>query len=100
MIVYELNYNTIINIIDSEQKIADKANEFFVNNYTETYVKNFWFNNDEKLISSVYKIMQKDSKFKALMVQKISFMEVKVANLNNYSIKRDSLINLIKNNKK
>ena len=98
--VYELNYNTIINIIDSEQKIADKADEFFVNNYTETYVKNFWFNNDEKLISSVYKIMQKDSKFKALMVQKISFMEVKVAHLNNYSIKRDSLINLIKSNKK
>ena len=98
--VYELNYNTIINIIDSEQKIADKADEFFVNNYTETYVKNFWFNNDEKLISSVYKIMQKDSKFKALMVQKISFMEVKVAYLNNYSIKRDSLISLIKSNKK
>ena len=98
--VYELNYNTIINIIDSEQKIADKADEFFVNNYTETYVKNFWFNNDEKLISSVYKIMQKDSKFKALMVQKISFMEVKVTHLNNYSIKRDSLINLIKSNKK
>ena len=98
--VYELNYNTIINIIDSEQKIADKADEFFVNNYTETYVKNFWFNNDEKLISSVYKIMQKDSKFKALMVQKISFMEVKVTYLNNYSIKQDSLINLIKSNKK
>jgi len=98
--VYELNYNTIINIIDSEQKIADKADEFFVNNYTETYVKNFWFNNDENLISSVYKIMQKDSKFKALMVQKISFMEVKVAHLNDYSIKRDSLINLIKSNKK
>jgi hypothetical protein len=98
--VYELNYNIIINIIDSEQKIADKADEFFVNNYTETYVKNFWFNNDEKLISSVYKIMQKDSKFKALMVQKISFMEVKVAHLNDYSIKRDSLINLIKSNKK
>ena len=56
--------------------------------------------NDEKLISSVYKIMQKDFKFKALMVQKISFMEVKVAHLNDYSIKRDSLINLIKSNKK
>ena len=54
----------------------------------------------EKLISSVYKIMQKDSKFKALMVQKISFMEVKVTYLNNYSIKQDSLINLIKSNKK
>jgi hypothetical protein len=42
--------------------------------------------------------MQKDSKFKALMVQKISFMEVKIAQLDNYSKKRDSLINLIKNN--
>ena len=92
MIVYELNYNTIINIIDSEQKIADKANEFFVNNYTETYVKNFWFNNDEKLISSVYKIMQKDSKFKALMVQKISFMEIKVSGLDNYSKKKPGFL--------
>ena len=99
MIVYELNYNTIINIIESEQKIADKADDFFVNNYTATYVKNFWFNNDEKLISSVFKIMQKDSKFKALMVQKISFMEIKVSGLDNYSKKRDSLINLIKNSK-
>ena len=97
--VYSLNYNTIINIIESEQKIADKADEFFVNNYTATYVKNFWFNNDEKLISSVFKIMQKDSKFKALMVQKISFMEIKVSGLDNYSKKRDSLINLIKNSK-
>ena len=92
-------YNTIINIIESEQLIADKADEFFVNNYTATYVKNFWFNNDEKLISSVFKIMQKDSKFKALMVQKISFMEIKVSGLDNYSKKRDSLINLIKNSK-
>jgi hypothetical protein len=33
------------------------------------------------------------------MVQKISFMEVKVARLDIYSKKRDSLINLIKINK-
>ena len=98
--VYELNYNIIINIVNSEQKIADKADEFFVNNYTATYAKNFWFNNDEKLISSVYKIMQKDSKFKALMVQKISFMEIKIASLDNYITERDSLINLIKSNQK
>ena len=97
--VYSLNHNTIINIIDSEQKIADKADEFFVKNYTSTYVKNFWFNYDSKLVSSVFKIMQKDSNFKALMVQKISFMEVKVAVLDIYSTKRDSLINLIKINK-
>jgi hypothetical protein len=97
--IYSLNHNTIISIIDSEQLIADKADEFFVNNYTSTYVKNFWFNNDEKLISSVFKIMQKDTKFKALMVQKISFMEIKVLGLNNYSKKNDSLINLIKINK-
>ena len=98
--VYKLHHNVILNLIDSEQKIADKADDFFVNNYTAIYAKNFWFNYDEKLVNSIFKIMQKDSKFKALMVQKISFMEVKVAYLNNYSIKRDSLINLIKSNKK
>ena len=97
--VYSINHNTIINIIDSEQKIADKADEFFVKNYTSTYVKNFWFNYDSELVSSIFKIMQKDSKFKALMVQKISFMEVKVVALDIYSKKRDSLINLIKINK-
>ena len=49
--VYSINHNTIINIIDSEQKIADKADEFFVKNYTSTYVKNFWFNYDWSIIS-------------------------------------------------
>jgi hypothetical protein len=96
--VYKLHHNSIINLIESEQKIADKADDFFVNNFTEIYVKNFWFNYDEQLVNSVFNIMQKDSKFKALMVQKISFMEVKIAQLDNYSKKRDSLINLIKNN--
>ena len=94
--VYKLHHNSIINLIESEQKIADKADDYFVNNYTEIYVKNFWFNYDEHLVNSVFNIMQKDSKFKALMVQKISFMEVKIAQLDNYSKKRDSLINLIK----
>jgi hypothetical protein len=94
--VYKLHHNSIINLIESEQKIADKADDFFVNNYTEIYVKNFWFNYEEHLVNSVFNIMQKDSKFKALMVQKISFMEVKIAQLDNYSKKRDSLINLIK----
>ena len=94
--VYKLHHNSIINLIESEQKIADKADDFFVNNYTEIYVKNFWFNYDEHLVNSVFNIMQKDSNFKALMVQKISFMEVKIAQLDNYSKKRDSLINLIK----
>ena len=97
--VYKLHQNVILNLIDSEQKIADKADDFFVNNYTAIYAKNFWFNYDEKLVNSVFKIMQKDSKFKALMVQKISFMEVKISQLDNYSKKRDSLITLIKSNK-
>ena len=97
--VYKLHHNSIINLIESEQKIADKADDFFVNNYTAIYAKNFWFNYDEKLVNSIFKIMQKDSKFKALMVQKISFMEVKISQLDNYSKKRDSLITLIKSNK-
>jgi hypothetical protein len=97
--VYVLHYSSIVNIIESEKKIADLADQFFVNHYPETYAKNFWFNNDEQLIDRVFEIMQKDSRFKALMVQKISYMEIKIAELDNYSKKRDTLITWIKNSK-
>jgi hypothetical protein len=95
--VYKLNYNSIINIIESEKKVAIEADRFFVNNHSEIYTKNFWFNfNDEKLINSVFEIMQNDNHFKALMVQKISYMEVKTSALDEYSKKRDALIKLLK----
>ena len=95
--VYKLNYNSIVNIIESEKKVAIEADRFFVNNHSEIYTKNFWFNfNDEKLINSVFEIMQNDNHFKALMVQKISYMEVKTSALENYSKKRDALIKLLK----
>ena len=95
--VYKLNYNSIINIIESEKKVAIEADRFFVNNHSEIYTKNFWFNfNDEKLTNSVFEIMQNDNHFKALMVQKISYMEVKTSALENYSKKRDALIKLLK----
>ena len=95
--VYELNYNSVVNIIESEKKVAFEADRFFVNNHSEIYIKNFWFNfNDEKLINSVFEIMQNDNHFKALMVQKISYMEVKTFALEKYSEKRDALIKLLK----
>ena len=95
--VYKLNYNSILNIIESEKEIAFEADRFFVNNHSEVYVQNFWFNfNNDKLINSVFEIMQNDNHFKALMVQKISYMEIKTSTLDEYSKKRDSLIKLLK----
>ena len=41
--------------------------------------------------------MKKDIHFKALMVQKISFMEVKIGALKSYAKQMDSLITLLKN---
>ena len=85
------------NIIESEKEIAFEADRFFVNNHSEVYVQNFWFNfNNDKLINSVFEIMQNDNHFKALMVQKISYMEIKTSTLDEYSKKRDSLIKLLK----
>lgn len=94
--VYALTHYKLLNIIESEQKIADKADQFFVNHYPDTYIKNFWFNNDAKLIDQVFKIMKSDNRFKAMMVQKISFMEIKTSALDNHTKKRDSLIKYIK----
>ena len=95
--VYKLNYNSIENIIELEKEVAKEADRFFVNNHSEIYIKNFWFNfNDEKLINSVFEIMQNDHHFKALMVQKISYMEIKITTLQGYSKKRDALIKLLK----
>lgn len=75
-----------------------EADRFFVNNHSDIYIKNFWFNlKDEKLTNSVFEIMKNDNHFKALMVQKISYMEIKTVALNEYSTKRDSLIKLLKN---
>jgi len=48
------------------------------------------------LTNDVFEIIKKDSHFKAFMVQKLSYMEVKFFALNNYSKKRDSLITLLK----
>ena len=96
--VYKLNYNSIVNFIESEKKVAIEADRFFVNNHSEIYAKNFWFNfNDEKLTNSVFEIMQNDNHFKALMVQKISYMEVKITALEKLlKKKRDALIKLLK----
>ena len=67
-------------------------------NYSKIYSKNFWFNiKDEKLTSSVFEIMRNNYLFNALMVQKISYMEVKIISMSKYIEKRNLLIKLLKN---
>ena len=96
--VYKSKINYLNNFVDSEHKAAIEAERIFINNYPEIYLRNFWFNySDKNLINNVFQIMKKDIHFKALMVQKISFMEVKIGALKSYSKQRDSLITLLKN---
>ena len=95
--VYATNYKSIVDKIQLELEIANEADRFFATNYSKIYSKNFWFNiKDEKLTSSVFEIMRNNYRFKALMVQKISYMEVKTSALDEYSKKRDALIKLLK----
>ena len=95
--VYATNYKSIVDKIQLELEIANEADRFFATNYSKIYSKNFWFNiKDEKLTSSVFEIMRNNYLFKALMVQKISYMEVKIVSMENYIRKRNSLIKLLK----
>ena len=95
--VYTTNYKSIVNRIQSELEIANEAERFFATNYSKIYSKNFWFNvKDAKLNNSVFEIMKNNYRFKAFMVQKISYMEVKIISMNRYIRKRNSLIKLLK----
>ena len=96
--VYKSKINYLNYFVDAEYKSAIEVERIFINNYPEIYLRNFWFNySDKKLINNVFQIMKKDIHFKALMVQKVSFMEVKIGALNSYAKQRDSLITLLKN---
>lgn len=95
--VYTTNYKSIVDKIQSELEIANEAERFFATNYSKIYSKNFWFNvKDAKLNNSVFEIMKNNYRFKAFMVQKISYMEVKIISMNRYIRKRNSLIKLLK----
>ena len=95
--VYTTNYKSIVDRIQSELEIANEAERFFATNYSKIYSKNFWFNvKDAKLNNSVFEIMKNNYRFKAFIVQKISYMEVKIISINRYIRKRNSLIKLLK----
>ena len=95
--VYTTNYKSIVDKIQLELEIANEADRFFAVNYSKIYSKNFWFHvSDEKLISSVFEIMRNNYRFRALMVQKISYMEVKIVSMDKYIRKGNSLIKLLK----
>ena len=96
--VYNINYKAIVHLVQLELEVANEADRFFAINYSKTYSKNFWFNtSDEKLTNSVFEIMENNYRFRALMVQKISYMEVKIISMRKYIEKRNSLIKLLKN---
>ena len=96
--VYTTNYKSIVDKIQLELEIANEADRFFAVNYSKIYSKNFWFHvSDEKLTNSVFEIMENNYRFRALMVQKISYMEVKIISMSKYIEKRNLLIKLLKN---
>jgi len=96
--VYTTNYKSIVDKIQLELEIANEADRFFAVNYSKIYSKNFWFHvSDEKLTNSVFEIMRNNYRFRALMVQKISYMEVKIISMSKYIEKRNLLIKLLKN---
>ncbi len=95
--VYTTNYKSIVDKIQLELEIANEADRFFAVNYSKIYSKNFWFHvSDEKLTNSVFEIMRNNYRFRALMVQKISYMEVKIVSMDRYIRKGNSLIKLLK----
>ena len=90
--LYKTSFQNVLKFTASEEEVAKAADNLFISNYSELYLRNFWNNfNDRNLMSDFIDVIRTDSKFKALMMQKLSFMEAKSRELNNYITKRDSL---------
>lgn len=90
--LYKTSFQNVLKFTASEEEVAKAADNLFISNYSELYLRNFWNNfNDRNLMSDFIDVIKTDSKFKALMMQKLSFMEAKSRELNNYITKRDSL---------
>ena len=91
--LYVETYNSISNSKRVEEISAVRADNLFVDDYSNLYVRNFWLNfNDDELMQDFLNAIKKNIRFKALMMQKASMLEAKLRNVNKYIEQRDSLI--------
>jgi len=91
--LYVETYNSISNSKRVEEISAVRADNLFVDDYSDLYVRNFWLNfNDDELMKDFLNAIKRNVRFKALMMQKASMLEAKLRNVNKYIEQRDSLI--------
>jgi len=91
--LYVETYNSISNSKRVEEISAVRADNLFVDDYSNLYVRNFWLNfNDDELMQDFLNAIKKNIRFKALMMQKASMLEAKLRSVNKYIEQRDSLI--------
>ena len=91
--LYKYSRVNISRMIDGETDAAKQADNMFINNYPKLYLRNFWNNyDDEKLLKDFVYAINNDDRFKALMMQKYSFMQAKVRDISNYINRRDTLL--------
>jgi len=96
--LYTIKYNGVITYIEQEKEIADQAEKMFMKKYPKLYLRNIWNNfSDLSLLSDYVVAINKDQEFKALMLFKLSLMQAKLRQLNEYLQSKDSLILELKN---
>lgn len=94
---YKYSRVNITRMIEGETDAAKQADKMFIHKYPKLYLRNFWNNyNDEKLLQDFVKVINSDDRFKALMMQKYSFMQAKVRDITTYLRRRDTLIVALK----
>ena len=95
--LYVETFNSISNSKKIEEISAVRADNLFVDEYSDLYVRNFWNNfNDNELMQDFINIIKVNTRFKALMMQKASMLDAKLRKVNEYISQRDTLIIAIK----
>lgn len=95
--LYVETFNSISNSKKIEEITAVRADNLFVDEYSDLYVRNFWDNfNDKELMQDFINIIKVNTRFKALMMQKASMLDAKLRKVNEYISQRDTLIIAIK----
>lgn len=99
--LYTTSYNSVITYIEEEKDIAVEAEKMFMKKYPNLYLKNIWFNyRDLDVLTEFVSAINDDSDFKALMLYKLSLMQAKSRQLNQYIVTKDSLLNELRNSLK